>query len=109
MFSLSVLLLTLMLLNSGLLISADTGVISVQSTTYGRTSSLICSFDRTPSEISNTQCSVDVSAVSKRCEGKNSCSILASNSVFSDPCFGTFKYLYISYTCESKCKCYCTE
>ncbi|KAI2661385.1 Rhamnose-binding lectin [Labeo rohita] len=213
--------------------TSDTGVISVQSTTYGRTSSLICSFDRTPSEISNTQCSVDVSAVSKRCnglrecetntpglaprdpcpdtykyytteyicipaetsvtcggefnflecgygkiqintanygrtdkftcsegrpsndgtfihihsanygrtddstcsagrpasqlaktdcyalntetvvanvcEGKNSCSILASNSVFSDPCFGTFKYLYISYTCESKCKCYCTE
>uniref|UniRef100_A0A8C1THN0 SUEL-type lectin domain-containing protein n=2 Tax=Cyprinus carpio TaxID=7962 RepID=A0A8C1THN0_CYPCA len=44
-----------------------------------------------------------------RCEGKSSCSILASNSVFSDPCFGTFKYLNISYSCVSKCKCYCIE
>lgn len=44
-----------------------------------------------------------------RCEGKNRCSILASNSVFSDPCLGTFKYLYISYSCVSKCKCYCSE
>ncbi|KAI2661384.1 Rhamnose-binding lectin [Labeo rohita] len=192
-----------MLLNFKLLISAetvvtcdgpfvqrlicDTGVISVQSATFGRTSSLICSAGRPPSEISNTQCSIDVPAVSKRCnglrqceidaqglaprdpcvgtykyyttnyicipaeygkiqintanygrtdkttcsegrpsselqntncyspnalspvskrcEGKNSCSILASNSVFSDPCGGTFKYLYILYTCEYKCKC----
>ncbi|XP_050972622.1 L-rhamnose-binding lectin CSL2 [Labeo rohita] len=114
MFSLSVLLLTLMLLNSGLLISAgivftcdgfvhrlscDTGVISVQSTTYGRTSSLICSFDRTPSEISNTQCSVDVSAVSKRCNGLRECETNTPGLAPRDPCPDTYKYYTTEYIC----------
>uniref|UniRef100_A0A8C1X0G1 SUEL-type lectin domain-containing protein n=1 Tax=Cyprinus carpio TaxID=7962 RepID=A0A8C1X0G1_CYPCA len=166
-------------------LSCDTGVISVQSATCGRTSSQICSVGRPPSETSNTQCSIDVPLVELNgavrnavaepcfreykhttngkmfsddgtvirihsanygrtdsttcstgrpasqlaktdcyalnsqtvvtsgsvyvCEGKNSCSILASNSVFSDPCVGTFKYLYISYFCVLKCKCDCTE
>uniref|UniRef100_A0A671S5W3 SUEL-type lectin domain-containing protein n=1 Tax=Sinocyclocheilus anshuiensis TaxID=1608454 RepID=A0A671S5W3_9TELE len=162
---------------------SDSGVISVQLATFGRTSSQICSVGRPPSETSNTKCLYVVYPVvcllislslnrcdglreceigtqglaSKdpcfgtykyyttnyicipagiflsfppfpvhytmqackcteimcffvsliyilslcRCEGKNSCSILASNSVFSDPCVGTIKYLYISYSCVS--------
>ncbi|KAG5282843.1 hypothetical protein AALO_G00035270 [Alosa alosa] len=34
-----------------------------------------------------------------RCDGKTSCSVQASNSIFTDPCIGTFKYLNISYSC----------
>lgn len=34
------------------------------------------------------------------CNGKNSCTIRASNSVFGDPCVGTYKYLEVSYVCE---------
>lgn len=37
-----------------------------------------------------------------RCNGKNSCTISASNSVFGDPCFGTYKYLEVSYVCDCK-------
>uniref|UniRef100_A0A671S851 SUEL-type lectin domain-containing protein n=1 Tax=Sinocyclocheilus anshuiensis TaxID=1608454 RepID=A0A671S851_9TELE len=162
---------------------SDSGVISVQLATFGRTSSQICSVGRPPSETSNTKCDglreceigtqglaskdpcfgtykyyttnyicipagiflsfppfpvhytmqackcteimccwvkakncfnllqviIFVSLIYIlslcRCEGKNSCSILASNSVFSDPCVGTIKYLYISYSCVSKCDC----
>ena len=36
------------------------------------------------------------------CNGKNSCSIQASNSVFGDPCPGTYKYLELAYVCECK-------
>lgn len=37
-----------------------------------------------------------------RCNGKNSCTISASNSVFGDPCYGTYKYLEVSYVCDCK-------
>uniref|UniRef100_A0A3Q2V141 L-rhamnose-binding lectin CSL3-like n=1 Tax=Haplochromis burtoni TaxID=8153 RepID=A0A3Q2V141_HAPBU len=36
------------------------------------------------------------------CNGKNSCNISASNSVFGNPCFGTSKYLEVDYTCQCK-------
>ncbi|XP_073675201.1 LOW QUALITY PROTEIN: L-rhamnose-binding lectin CSL2-like [Garra rufa] len=115
MFSLSVLLLTLMLLNSRLLISAETvvtcegpfvqrlscetGVISVQSATFGRTSSQICSVGRPPSETSNTHCSVDVPAVSKRCNGLRECEINTQGLAPGDPCAGTYKYYTTNYIC----------
>ncbi|KAK2898936.1 hypothetical protein Q8A67_010354 [Cirrhinus molitorella] len=115
MFSLSVLLLTLLLLNSRLLTSADTvvtcdgpfvqrlscdtGVISVQSAMFGRTSSLICSIGRPPSETSNTQCSTDVPAVSKRCNGLRECEINTQELAPRDPCFGTYKYYTTDYIC----------
>ena len=34
------------------------------------------------------------------CEGKRSCRVYAKNSVFGDPCKGTFKYLEIKYRCK---------
>lgn len=37
-----------------------------------------------------------------RCNGKNSCTVSASNSVFGDPCGGTYKYLEVSYVCDCK-------
>uniref|UniRef100_A0A672MZJ5 L-rhamnose-binding lectin CSL3-like n=1 Tax=Sinocyclocheilus grahami TaxID=75366 RepID=A0A672MZJ5_SINGR len=85
-------------------------VIHIHSANYGRTDSSTCSTGRPPAQLAKTDCySLNShTTVASRCEGKRSCSILASNSVFSDPCFGTFKYLYISYSCVSKCKCYCT-
>uniref|UniRef100_A0A8C2FYA3 SUEL-type lectin domain-containing protein n=1 Tax=Cyprinus carpio TaxID=7962 RepID=A0A8C2FYA3_CYPCA len=90
-------------------------VIHIQSANYGRTDSSTCSTGRPPAQLSKTDCYTlnSQTVVASRsvliCEGKSSCSILASNSVFSDPCVGTFKYLNISYSCGSKCKCYCIE
>uniref|UniRef100_A0A8C2DA10 SUEL-type lectin domain-containing protein n=1 Tax=Cyprinus carpio TaxID=7962 RepID=A0A8C2DA10_CYPCA len=79
-------------------------VISIHSANYGRTDSTTCSTGRPASQL----CFFHILSLF-RCEGKNNCSISASNSVFSDPCVGTFKYLYISYFCVLKCKCDCTE
>ncbi|KAK9970289.1 hypothetical protein ABG768_026243 [Culter alburnus] len=114
MFSISVLLLTLVFLNSRLLISAETivtcdgfvlhlscdsGVISVQSATFGRTSSKICSVGQPQGQTSNTQCSMDVPAVSKLCDGLRECELNTQGLAAKDPCFGTYKYYTINYIC----------
>lgn len=48
--------------------------------------------------LQKTQCVTCVHS----CNGKNSCTIRASNSVFGDPCGGTYKYLEVAYVCECK-------
>ncbi|XP_019639913.1 PREDICTED: L-rhamnose-binding lectin CSL1-like, partial [Branchiostoma belcheri] len=40
-----------------------------------------------------------LSKVREYCQGRRTCSIQASNSVFGEPCFGTAKYLEATYTC----------
>uniref|UniRef100_A0A8C1P5D4 SUEL-type lectin domain-containing protein n=1 Tax=Cyprinus carpio TaxID=7962 RepID=A0A8C1P5D4_CYPCA len=92
-------------------LKCEHGKIQINTANYGRTDKTTCSQGRPSQQLQNTNCFSPnaLDFVSKRCEGKSSCSILASNSVFSDPCFGTFKYLNISYSCVSKCKCYCIE
>uniref|UniRef100_A0A672RBZ6 SUEL-type lectin domain-containing protein n=1 Tax=Sinocyclocheilus grahami TaxID=75366 RepID=A0A672RBZ6_SINGR len=86
---------------NGKIFSDDGTVICVHSANYGRTDSSTCSTGRPASQLAKTDCYAlnSQTVVTSGCEGKNSCSILASNSVFSDPCVGTFKYLYISYSC----------
>uniref|UniRef100_A0A671S713 SUEL-type lectin domain-containing protein n=1 Tax=Sinocyclocheilus anshuiensis TaxID=1608454 RepID=A0A671S713_9TELE len=79
--------------------------IQINTANYGRTDKTTCSEGRPSSELLKVFVSLIYILSLCRCEGKNSCSILASNSVFSDPCVGTIKYLYISYSCVSKCDC----
>lgn len=38
--------------------------------------------------------------VEKLCRGKQSCTLNATNGFFGDPCVGTYKRLYIQYTCS---------
>lgn len=33
------------------------------------------------------------------CDGKTNCDTLVGNTVFHDPCNGTYKYLNVSYKC----------
>ena len=40
-----------------------------------------------------------VNIVRRECSAKTSCSVRATNTVFSDPCVGTFKYLEVRYIC----------
>ncbi|XP_057292266.1 L-rhamnose-binding lectin CSL3-like [Hydractinia symbiolongicarpus] len=72
--------------------------ILITSANYGRRSKYIC-----PSSNSGTTttCSdpSSFSIVAKKCNGKPSCSISASNKVFRDRCKGVFKYLKASYLC----------
>uniref|UniRef100_A0A3B5M270 SUEL-type lectin domain-containing protein n=1 Tax=Xiphophorus couchianus TaxID=32473 RepID=A0A3B5M270_9TELE len=77
-------------------------VISVTSATYGRRDQKTCIAGRPTNQITNVQCSRSSDSVGQSCNGKQSCSITAANSVFGDPCAGTYKYLEVEYKCESK-------
>ncbi|TRY62453.1 hypothetical protein DNTS_027235, partial [Danionella cerebrum] len=85
--------------------SSDQGlVIHICSANYGRTDGETCSQGRPPAQVSRTNCyfSNSLTLVTNECEGRSSCTIAASNSVFSDPCVNTYKFLYVSYACVCK-------
>ncbi|XP_053174094.1 rhamnose-binding lectin-like [Scomber japonicus] len=75
-------------------------VILVYGADYGRHDSTTCSYQRPPAQVRNTYCSNPGTKVAESCNGKSSCTIRASNSVFGDPCVGTYKYLEVAYTCQ---------
>ncbi|XP_068996587.1 rhamnose-binding lectin-like [Embiotoca jacksoni] len=75
-------------------------IISVYAADYGRHDRSTCSYSRPASQIENTSCSSPTGKVADSCNGKNSCIIKAGNSVFGDPCVGTYKYLEVAYTCQ---------
>ncbi|XP_070824328.1 L-rhamnose-binding lectin SML-like [Chaetodon trifascialis] len=77
-------------------------VIFVYGADYGRRDHTTCSYKRPGSQIENVYCSNPTRKVADSCNGKNSCTIRASNSVFGDPCAGTYKYLEVAYVCECK-------
>lgn len=75
-------------------------VIFVYGADYGRRDTTTCAYKLPATQVKNTECSNPTSKVAESCNGKNSCTIRASNSVFGDPCVGTYKYLEVSYICE---------
>ncbi|KAF4070566.1 hypothetical protein AMELA_G00286970 [Ameiurus melas] len=68
---------------------------------YGRTDSTTCSSGRPRRQLYNTHCysSSTLYNVVVRCERQHACWVHATNSVFSDPCVGTYKYLKVVYIC----------
>eukprot|EP01119_Soliformovum_irregulare_P021723 TRINITY_DN7294_c0_g2_i1.p1 TRINITY_DN7294_c0_g2~~TRINITY_DN7294_c0_g2_i1.p1 ORF type:complete len:1083 (+),score=341.06 TRINITY_DN7294_c0_g2_i1:2597-5845(+) len=42
------------------------------------------------------------SVVESACLGKESCTVTASDEIFSDPCFGTYKTLTVQYVCSAE-------
>ncbi|XP_069550035.1 L-rhamnose-binding lectin SML-like [Brachyistius frenatus] len=75
-------------------------VIFVYGADYGRRDMTTCSYKRPASQIQNVHCLRPTNKVAESCNGKNSCTIRASNSVFGDPCGGTYKSLEVAYVCE---------
>ncbi|XP_077977039.1 rhamnose-binding lectin-like [Glandiceps talaboti] len=75
-------------------------IIHVVSANYGRTDDGETCPHRS---IKDLECSAETSVdvVTEACEGEESCSVRASNSVFGDPCVGTFKYLEVEYYCRT--------
>ncbi|XP_002155442.2 D-galactoside-specific lectin [Hydra vulgaris] len=70
---------------------------------YGRTSSRICSGNFNtdlPKKCNNQKRSLK--EVRSKCSGRSSCVVQASNGVFGDPCFGTYKYLEVRFYCQKK-------
>ncbi|XP_077400825.1 L-rhamnose-binding lectin SML-like [Vanacampus margaritifer] len=75
-------------------------VIFVLGADYGRRDRTTCSFKRPPGQIQNVECLHPTELVVTSCNGKNNCTIKASNGVFGDPCRGTYKYLEVAYMCQ---------
>uniref|UniRef100_A0A3B5PU33 SUEL-type lectin domain-containing protein n=1 Tax=Xiphophorus maculatus TaxID=8083 RepID=A0A3B5PU33_XIPMA len=73
--------------------------IYVTSATYGRTDKKTCSARRPADQLKNTECFTYAEEVGERCNGKQWCKVKASNYVFGDPCYGTYKYLEVEYIC----------
>ncbi|KAL9968117.1 hypothetical protein ACROYT_G026449 [Oculina patagonica] len=73
------------------------GYIKVVEASYGRHDQPTCPH---PS-IHNTNCHAgnSLSIVQTRCDNQASCELDSRNSVFGDPCVGTFKYLQVKYQC----------
>ncbi|KAA0701436.1 Rhamnose-binding lectin RBL [Triplophysa tibetana] len=82
-------------------LSCARGTINVLSANYGRTDRTTCSTGRPPNKLSNVQCrsSTSLSVVTTRCDGQQSCSIVVGDAAFTEPCPGTYKYLFVSYEC----------
>ncbi|XP_062506991.1 L-rhamnose-binding lectin CSL3-like [Corticium candelabrum] len=79
-------------------IDCKAGYIFIHQASYGRNNRQTC-----PSPLirqtSNCRSDISLQEVRKACQGHHRCSIIASNGVFGDPCFGTFKYLQFAYSC----------
>nr|XP_057940082.1 rhamnose-binding lectin-like [Doryrhamphus excisus] len=89
--------------NSLAYLSCDAGkVIAVQESNFGRRDQTTCIYNRPSSQVQNDQCTSSSSDVKNSCNGKNSCTISASGSVFGDPCGGVYKYLEVVYVCENR-------
>ncbi|XP_060737561.1 rhamnose-binding lectin-like [Tachysurus vachellii] len=75
--------------------------INIIGANYGRTDSTTCSSGRPHSQITFTNCYLPdtLHKVAARCEGQRRCEVPATNGFFSDPCYGTFKYLTVVYSC----------
>ncbi|KAL2104006.1 hypothetical protein ACEWY4_000874 [Coilia grayii] len=76
-------------------------VIKILSSNYGRRDRTTCIAGRPSDQVQKTDCYLEktFTYMANRCDGNTRCSVLASNSVFSDPCVGTFKYLEVAFTC----------
>uniref|UniRef100_A0A3B3BQH0 SUEL-type lectin domain-containing protein n=1 Tax=Oryzias melastigma TaxID=30732 RepID=A0A3B3BQH0_ORYME len=74
-------------------------VIYVYGAYYGRRDETICTEGQQPAVLENTQCANPTDLVAQSCNGLESCTVPASNSVFGDPCYGTYKYIETAYVC----------
>ena len=84
--------------------------IAVNSALYGRRvhGSLLCPYpghsvhhNANVKTNCDTTVAADTAKVKSLCDGKSSCSVRASTTVFKDdPCQGTYKYLRVTYTCS---------
>jgi hypothetical protein len=79
-------------------ISCDEGTIDLIDATYGRAHGPdVCPHSATSDQSCHAVNSMDI--VGAACQDQASCSVGALNSVFGDPCGGTYKYLTVNYVC----------
>ncbi|XP_026781173.3 rhamnose-binding lectin-like [Pangasianodon hypophthalmus] len=78
------------------------GYIYIINANYGRGDSITCSSGLPSTWTENTNCYAPNthSTVAALCNGRKSCTVEASSTIFTDPCVGTAKYLAVSYICS---------
>ncbi|XP_033105774.1 uncharacterized protein LOC117108037 [Anneissia japonica] len=79
------------------------GTINIVEAMYGRLND-----DNCPSgPMNDFTCTSETSTevVMTPCQGRQQCTITATNGVFGDPCQGTFKYLEVKYQCLGEAIC----
>lgn len=77
-------------------------VIKITKNFYGRYSGDICNnVDKKYLNIPRGGCraSSSLSKAQDVCNGRQTCNLRASNSVFGDPCVGTYKYMQVEWQC----------
>lgn len=73
--------------------------LSITDASYGRNAGQEVCPSSSMLQVSGCRASASKQIVSEACEGKLVCSVSASNGVFGDPCYGTYKYLEVTYSC----------
>lgn len=76
--------------------------IRVTTAMFGRDDTRTCPYPGGPQAMQNTGCRYGgaLAAVKSQCDGQRECAVEATNTRFGgDPCYGTFKYLRVAYTC----------
>ena len=77
-------------------------IIRVLEANYGRTDRTTCGDENTlTSSSTNTSCisTTTLRIVKQECNGKQTCSVRATNDAFGDTCSYNLKYLNVSYDC----------
>ena len=79
-------------------LTCSRGVIDIIGASYGRQhDGAVCSHPATSDQ--DCHATESASIVREACQDHPRCSVQATNTVFGDPCGGTFKYLTINYQC----------
>ena len=61
---------------------------------YGRlTGGQVCPGSK--DDVTGCRAQGSLAKVEADCQGKSSCTLVANNAKFGDPCFGTYKYLQV--------------
>merc|ERR1711915_142054 len=71
-------------------------VIQAVKANYGRLNAIVCGHQ----PLTTCRAPKTLEIVKKSCDGKETCTVKASNSVFGDPCPWTYKYLEVDYECR---------
>ncbi|KAH3727045.1 adhesion G protein-coupled receptor L2-like isoform X1 [Dreissena polymorpha] len=86
------------------------GLIRVLFANYGRANLYVCGLNDIAMGWSvNCSANDSIRIVSERCDHKRSCDVIASNSIFGDPCPSTNKYLDIAYFCYHDLSARCAK
>ncbi|XP_073981342.1 L-rhamnose-binding lectin ELEL-1-like [Rhodnius prolixus] len=70
----------------------------IENVTYGRKSRAICPWDGSMFRV-DCVAETGLNIMQSRCNNFRNCTVNASNTVFGDPCFNTYKYLEVEYSC----------